>query len=62
VAELMRAAIALASVAVLDSRTLLRSLELYKTERLDFAEAYLVVSAEATGLARSCHSTAPSTE
>jgi len=51
VAELMRAAIALPSVAVLDSQTLLRSLEVYEVERLDFAEAYLVASAEATGVA-----------
>jgi len=50
VAELMRAAIALPSVAVLDSQTLLRSLEVYETERLDFADAYLVACAEATGV------------
>jgi predicted nucleic-acid-binding protein len=45
----MRAAIALPSVIVLDARLLLRALELYETERLDFAEAY-VASAEATGV------------
>jgi len=50
VAELMRAAIALPSVAVLDSQTLLRSLEVHETERLDFADAYLVACAEATGV------------
>jgi predicted nucleic-acid-binding protein len=50
VAELMRAAIALPSVAVLDPQTLLRSLEVYEVERLDFAEAFLVASAEATGV------------
>lgn len=50
VAELMRAAIALPSIAVIDERLLLRSLELYETDRLDFAEAYLVASAEATGV------------
>jgi predicted nucleic acid-binding protein len=50
VAELMRAAIALPSVIVLDARLLLRALELYETERLDFAEAYLLASAEATGV------------
>jgi predicted nucleic-acid-binding protein len=50
VAELMRAAIALPSVIVVDARLLLRSLELYEIERLDFAEAYLVASAEATGV------------
>ncbi|MGH2912818.1 MAG: PIN domain-containing protein [Solirubrobacteraceae bacterium] len=50
VAELMRAAIALPSVAVLDARLLLRSLEIYEIDRLDFAEAYLVACAEATGV------------
>ncbi len=48
VAELMRAAIALPSIAVIDERLLLRSLELYETDRLDFAEAYLIASAEQT--------------
>jgi predicted nucleic-acid-binding protein len=50
VATLMRAAIALPSVAVIDAPLLLRALELYERERLDFAEAYLVANAEATGV------------
>lgn len=50
VAELMRAALALPSISALDTRLLLRSLELYETDRLDFAEAYLIASAEATGV------------
>jgi predicted nucleic-acid-binding protein len=50
IAELMRAAIALPSIAVLDAPLLLRALEVYEVERLDFAEAYLVASAEATGV------------
>jgi predicted nucleic-acid-binding protein len=50
VAELMRAAIALASVAVVDAPLLLRSLEVYERGRIDFAEAYLAASAEATGV------------
>lgn len=50
VAELMRAAIALRSISVVDARLLLRSLELYETDRLDFAEAYLIASAEVTGI------------
>lgn len=50
VAELMRAAIALRSIAVLDAPLLLRALEVYEVDRLDFAEAYLVASAEATGV------------
>ncbi len=50
VAALMRAAIALPSVAVVDASVLLRSLEVYEVDRLDFAEAYLVANAEATGV------------
>ena len=50
VAELMRAAIALPAIKVIDGATLLRALEVYEVERLDFAEAYLVAQAEATGV------------
>ncbi len=50
VAELMRAAIALPSVSVIDASLLLRALEVYELDRLDFAEAYLVAGAEATGV------------
>lgn len=50
VAELMRAAIALPSIKTIDGPTLLRALEVYEVERLDFAEAYLVAQAEATGV------------
>ena len=49
VAELLRAAVALPSVRVLDEPTLLRAFELYELARLDFAEAYLAVTAEVTG-------------
>jgi predicted nucleic-acid-binding protein len=50
VAALMRAAIALPSVAVIDAPVLLRALEVYEVDRLDFAEAYLIANAEATGV------------
>lgn len=50
VAELMRAAIALPTIKTLDPATLLRALEIYEVHRLDFAEAYLVAQAEATGV------------
>jgi predicted nucleic-acid-binding protein len=50
VAELMRAAIALPAIKTVDAPSLLRALELYEVERLDFAEAYLVAQAEATGV------------
>jgi predicted nucleic-acid-binding protein len=50
VAELMRAAIALPVIKTVDAGTLLRALEVYEVDRLDFAEAYLVAQAEATGV------------
>lgn len=50
VAELMRSAIALPTVQTVDPATVLRALEVYELERLDFAEAYLVAQAEATGI------------
>jgi len=50
VAELMRAAIALPSIRVTDEPSMLRALEVYELERVDFAEAYLVAQAEATGV------------
>jgi predicted nucleic acid-binding protein len=50
VAEFMRAAIALAGIEVVDPASLLRALEIYELDRLDFAEAYLVAQAEASGV------------
>lgn len=50
VAELMRAAIALPSIETIDADLLLRALAVYEVDRLDFAEAYLVAQAEATGV------------
>lgn len=50
VAASMRAAIALPSIRTLDATTLLRALEVYEVNRLDFAEAYLVAQAEASGV------------
>ena len=50
VAELVRAVIAFPAIVVADEPTLLRALEVYEVERLDFAEAYLVASAEASGV------------
>jgi predicted nucleic-acid-binding protein len=48
VAALMRSAIALPTIKTVDPATLLRALEVYELDRLDFAEAYLVAQAEAT--------------
>jgi predicted nucleic-acid-binding protein len=50
VAELMRAAIALPSIETVGTLVLLRALEVYELDRLDFAEAYLVALAESTGV------------
>lgn len=50
VAELMRAAIAMPSIKTVDRASLLRALEVYEVDRLDFAEAYLVAQAERTGV------------
>ena len=51
VALLMRAAIALPSIRTVDGASLLRALEVYELDRVDFAEAYLVAQAEAAGVA-----------
>jgi predicted nucleic acid-binding protein len=50
VAELMRAAILLPTIETVDAASLLRALESYELDRFDFAEAYLVALAEATGV------------
>jgi predicted nucleic-acid-binding protein len=50
VAELVRAIIAFDAVRVVDEELLLRAIEVYEIDRLDFAEAYLVASAERSGV------------
>jgi predicted nucleic acid-binding protein len=50
VAELVRAILAFPTVVVLDPVMLLRALEVYEADRLDFAEAYLVAQAERSGV------------
>jgi predicted nucleic acid-binding protein len=50
VAELLRAILGFPSIVVLDGPLLLRALEIYEVDRLDFADAYLVASAEASGV------------
>jgi predicted nucleic-acid-binding protein len=50
VAELVRAVIGFPAIVVVDAPLLLRALEVYEVDRIDFAEAYLVASAEATGV------------
>jgi len=52
VAEAIRSLLALASVVSVDTALLLRAVEVYETDRLDFAEAYLVACAESTGVSK----------
>lgn len=52
VAETMRSLLALGSIVVVDRDVLLRAVEVYEVDRLDFAEAYLVACAESTGIGR----------
>jgi predicted nucleic acid-binding protein len=52
VAEALRSLLAFESIVVVDPALLLRAIEVYETDRLDFAEAYLVASAETTGVGR----------
>lgn len=50
IAELIRAFSAFEAVQVLDVGLLRRAAEVYELDRLDFAEAYLVASAERSGV------------
>jgi predicted nucleic acid-binding protein len=50
VADLLRATIGFRSIVVLDEPLLLRAVEVYEVDRLDFADAYLVASAEVSGI------------
>jgi predicted nucleic-acid-binding protein len=52
VAEIMRSLLAMDSIMVVDRDVLLRAVEVYELDRLDFAEAYLVACAESTGIGR----------
>lgn len=52
VAEAVRSLLALGSVVSVDPALLLRAIAVYETERIDFAEAYLVACAESTDVRR----------
>jgi len=52
VAQAVRSLIAFDSIVCVDPALLLRSIEVYETERIDFAEAYLVACAESTHIGR----------
>jgi predicted nucleic acid-binding protein len=48
----MRSLAAMRSMITVDPALLLRAIEVYEVDRLDFAEAYLVACAESTGVGR----------
>ncbi|MDE2933725.1 MAG: type II toxin-antitoxin system VapC family toxin [Chloroflexota bacterium] len=50
VAAALRSTLAIPAVQVADRSLLQRTVELYDFQRLDFADAYLVASAESTGV------------
>ncbi len=50
VAEALRAILAFRAIRVVDGPLLLRAVELYEVQGQDFADAYLVASAERTGV------------
>ncbi|HEY5277787.1 MAG TPA: PIN domain-containing protein [Coriobacteriia bacterium] len=50
VATTLRAVLAFPAIRVIDADLLQRTVEVYEVHRLDFADAYLVASAERTGI------------
>ena len=52
VAAAMRSLLSMRSVVTVDPAMLLRAIEVYEIDRLDFADAYLVACAESTGVGR----------
>ena len=50
VAEALRAILASRAIRVVDSALLMRTIELYELHRLGFADAYIVASAERSGV------------
>jgi predicted nucleic acid-binding protein len=51
VAEAIRSLIAFTSIMCLDPALLLRTVEVYEVDHLDFAESYLIACAESAGVA-----------
>lgn len=52
IAEAVRSLIAFDSIVTVDRAVLLRAIEVYEIDRLDFAEAYLVACAESADVGR----------
>lgn len=52
VAQALRSLVAFDSIVCVDPALLLRAIEVYETDHIDFAEAYLVACAESTGVGK----------
>lgn len=52
VAETVRSLLGFRSIVCVDAPLVRRALEVYETDQIDFAEAYLVACAETTGVGR----------
>jgi predicted nucleic acid-binding protein len=52
IAEAIRSLVVFDSIVCVDPALVLRAVEVYETERIDFAEAYMVACAESTGVGR----------
>lgn len=52
IAQAVRSLIAFDAMVCVDPALLRRSIEVYETDRIDFTDAYLVASAESTGVGR----------
>ncbi|UGT94124.1 PIN domain-containing protein [Mycobacterium ostraviense] len=52
IAQAIRSLVGFGSILCVDSALLLRAIEVYESERIDFAEAYLVACAESTGVGK----------
>lgn len=50
IADSVRSMLAFGSIVTIDPALLLRAVEVYEVDRIDFAEAYLVAQAESTGV------------
>ncbi|HEY6570823.1 MAG TPA: type II toxin-antitoxin system VapC family toxin [Candidatus Limnocylindrales bacterium] len=50
VATILRSVLAFPAISVVDAQLLFRAVEVYDTQRLDFADAFLVACAERTGI------------
>lgn len=52
VAQAVRSLVAFDSIICVDRALILRATEMYETDRIDFAEAYLVACAESSGVGK----------